>query len=129
MMTRCCRSGRVDAEKSPERTPNPAATDMVLGAGGLGVVEFGAKPNDVIDRLTQEFGPSDEDGGYTPAFSVFGTCPGEEAALLSSADPRALAADYQPAPRDLSAVLPPLAGSTYSEWGPCPRVWFSDDRH
>lgn len=65
-------------EESSERTTNPAATGVILGAGGLGIVEFGAEPNDVIDQLTQEFGPPDQDTGYTPAFSVFGTCPGEK---------------------------------------------------
>ena len=61
-----------------ERSEEPAATGVVLGAGGLGIVQFGDEPDDVIDQLTQEFGPPDQDTGYTPAFSVFGTCPGEE---------------------------------------------------
>ncbi|MGH2556594.1 MAG: hypothetical protein ACRDHO_12875 [Actinomycetota bacterium] len=57
---------------------NATDTAVVLGPVGLGAVKFGADPEAVIDRLNREFGPPDEDSGYIPSFSVFGTCPGEE---------------------------------------------------
>jgi hypothetical protein len=51
---------------------------VVLGPVGLGMVDFGADPEVVIHRLNEKLGPPDEDSGYVPSFSKFGTCPGEE---------------------------------------------------
>ncbi len=64
-------------EASPEQTPGATGVEVALMPDGLGIVDLGAEPRTVIDRITREHGPPDEDTGYVPSFSIFGTCPGE----------------------------------------------------
>ncbi|MGH2729201.1 MAG: hypothetical protein ACRDJI_01170 [Actinomycetota bacterium] len=75
-----CESGSDPTTQAPNRLqPSPdRSSELVLGPDGLGAVKFGADPEMVIHRLNQQFGPPDEDSGYIPSFSVFGTCPGEK---------------------------------------------------
>ena len=65
-------------EDGPTTTLPDAAVEVVLRGDGLGVVELGDRPDDAIDALTDALGPPTRDTGWQPAFSEYGTCPGEQ---------------------------------------------------
>jgi hypothetical protein len=62
----------------PTTTLPEEAEEVVLRGDGLGVVELGAAPTDALDALTEALGPPTRDTGWEPAFSEYGTCPGEQ---------------------------------------------------
>jgi hypothetical protein len=66
-----------DAEE-PTTTLPEAAVEVVLRGDGLGVVELGAPPDEVVEALTDALGAPTRDTGWEPAFSEYGTCPGEQ---------------------------------------------------
>lgn len=58
---------------------SPAAHDLVLRGDGLGLVELGADPEDVVTALVAALGDPSADSGWRPAgSSPYGTCPGTE---------------------------------------------------
>lgn len=59
-------------------TTEPNGEELVLRGDGLGVTDFGASPADAISALTTALGPPTKDTGWEPAFSSYGTCPGEQ---------------------------------------------------
>jgi hypothetical protein len=46
--------------------------------GETRIMPFGTEPEAAVTRMTEVLGPPDEDSGWIPSFSGFGTCPGEE---------------------------------------------------
>ncbi|MFP5255012.1 MAG: hypothetical protein ACLGI8_04085 [Acidimicrobiia bacterium] len=62
----------------PTTTLPEAAVEVVLRGDGLGVVELGAPPEAAVDALTEALGAPTRDTGWDPAFSEYGTCPGEQ---------------------------------------------------
>lgn len=50
---------------------------LVLEAGGIGVINFGAAQEEALSELTQLLGTPSKDTGWIDSFSVYGTCPGE----------------------------------------------------
>ncbi len=63
---------------SPETSSAVSAPAVVLTSDGLGVIQFGAAPQDTIDALSSALGSPDEDSGwvaysnYQPGFGVCG---------------------------------------------------------
>ncbi len=55
-----------------------APAPIALRGDGLGVVDLGASPDAAIAAVTEELGPPSVDAGWSPSFSVYGTCPGEQ---------------------------------------------------
>lgn len=51
---------------------------LVLRHDGLGAAPFGTDVDTTISTITAALGDPDEDTGWLPSFSGFGTCPGEE---------------------------------------------------
>jgi hypothetical protein len=51
---------------------------LVLRGDGLGSVAFGEEADQVVETITALLGTPDEDSGWIPSFSGFGTCPGEQ---------------------------------------------------
>jgi hypothetical protein len=51
---------------------------LVLRGDGLGSVALGDEAESAVEVLTSLLGPPDDDSGWIPALSGFGTCPGEE---------------------------------------------------
>ena len=45
---------------------------------GLGLVPFGAEADAAVQAITVSLGEPNEDSGWIPSFSGFGTCPGEQ---------------------------------------------------
>jgi len=64
--------------EEPTTTLPEAAVEVVLRGDGLGVVELGAPPDEAIEALTEALGAPTRDTGWEPAFSEYGTCPGEQ---------------------------------------------------
>lgn len=64
--------------EGPTTTLPEAAVEVVLRGDGLGVVELGAPPAEAVDALTEALGAPTRDTGWEPAFSEYGTCPGEQ---------------------------------------------------
>lgn len=69
--------GTTGAE-APTTTLPEAAVEVVLRGDGLGVVELGAPPDEAVEALTEALGAPTRDTGWEPAFSEYGTCPGEQ---------------------------------------------------
>lgn len=72
-------------------TPTPAPPTVVLRPDGLGrasdsgndmMAAFGSEAETAIAAITAALGPPDEDTGWIPSFSGFGTCPGEEVRVV-----------------------------------------------
>lgn len=60
-------------------TTLPEAADaVVLRGDGLGVVGLGEPPQAVLDAVGAALGPPTRDTAWEPAFSEYGTCPGEQ---------------------------------------------------
>ena len=74
-------------------TTTPVAPTLVLRADGLGAVFFGMESEAAVASLTAALGPPDEDSGWIPSFSGFGTCPGEQVRGLRWATMWALMTD------------------------------------
>ena len=55
-----------------------ALPPIVLSGDGFGLVSFGEEANAAIEALTATLGAPDDDSGWIPSFSGFGTCPGEQ---------------------------------------------------
>lgn len=53
----------------------PGFGGLVLRAGGVGTVPFGAAPDEAVAAATAALGPPSADSGWIDAFSVYGTCP------------------------------------------------------
>jgi hypothetical protein len=51
---------------------------LLLQADGLGAVPFGTEAEEAVAAISEALGDPDEDSGWTPSFSGFGTCPGEQ---------------------------------------------------
>ena len=51
---------------------------LLLQGDGLGSVTFGDEADVAVDALTTLLGTPDDDSGWIPALSGFGTCPGEQ---------------------------------------------------
>jgi len=62
----------------PTTTLPEEAVEVVLRGDGLGVVALGAPPDEAVDALTEALGAPTRDTGWEPAFSEYGTCPGEQ---------------------------------------------------
>ena len=62
----------------PTTTLPEEAVEVVLRGDGLGVVVLGAPPDEAVDALTEALGAPTRDTGWEPAFSEYGTCPGEQ---------------------------------------------------
>ena len=58
--------------------PEPEPSALALRGDGLGVVEFGAAPDDAVAAVAAELGDPAQDTGWEPSFSSYGTCPGEQ---------------------------------------------------
>jgi hypothetical protein len=58
-------------------TTAPGPSDLALRGDGLGVVQFGAAPDDAVAAVVAELGDPAHDTGWEPSFSSYGTCPGE----------------------------------------------------
>lgn len=59
--------------------PQPTTTTLAplsLEADGLGVVSFGAPPEEVIAAVSERLGGASYDSGWVNARGTFGTCPG-----------------------------------------------------
>jgi len=52
--------------------------ELVLFGDGLGEVTFGTDADTAITEIAAALGEPDEDSGWIPSFSGFGTCPGEQ---------------------------------------------------
>jgi hypothetical protein len=69
-------------------TTNPVPPTMILLENGFGfmapgsetltMATFGSEAETALRAITEALGPPDEDSGWVPSFSLFGTCPGEE---------------------------------------------------
>lgn len=77
----------IATEPSTTRAPSTTATTipttttttlapLVLEPDGLGVVDFGAAPDEVISEVSARLGPATSDSGWVNARGNFGTCPG-----------------------------------------------------
>lgn len=55
-----------------------AESVIVLRGDGVGVVDLGATPETAIAAVTAALGAPSRDTGWEPAFSEYGTCPGEQ---------------------------------------------------
>jgi len=64
--------------KTQGSTSSSVNTTLSLGANGLGVINFGASPEQVVQQLTALFGSPTKDTGWTNSFSTYGTCPGNQ---------------------------------------------------
>ncbi len=56
----------------------PVVPVPVLQKDGLGIVSFGASPEDTIAVLTKALGVPTKDTGTIESFSAYGTCPGKD---------------------------------------------------
>lgn len=61
--------------------PDPRSL-LVLEPDGLGEVPFGMETSEALARLRELLGDPDEDTGWIPSFSAFGTCPGNEVRVV-----------------------------------------------
>ena len=59
-------------------TTAPESSALALRGDGLGVVDFGAPPDDAVAAVVAELGDPAQDTGWEPSFSSYGTCPGEQ---------------------------------------------------
>ena len=64
--------------EEPTTTLPGAAEEVVLRGDGLGVAELGVPPEIAVEALTAALGPPTRDTGWEPAFSEYGTCPGDQ---------------------------------------------------
>ncbi|MEX2292823.1 MAG: hypothetical protein WD691_03465 [Acidimicrobiales bacterium] len=68
----------VDLTTTLATTSTPvAATGIVLRGDGLGVVALGASTDAAVAAVSAALGVPTVDTGWEPAFSAYGTCPGE----------------------------------------------------
>ncbi len=59
-------------------TAEADAPAIALRGDGLGVVGFGASPEDAVTAVSAELGEPTVDTGWESSFSSYGTCPGEQ---------------------------------------------------
>jgi hypothetical protein len=71
-----------------------------LRGDGLGAVAFGTEVEAAVLSITAALGAPDEDSGWRPSFSGFGTCPGEQVRGLRWATMWALMTDGETGWRD-----------------------------
>jgi len=74
-------------------TTTTAPPTLVLREDGLGVVAFGSEAEIAVASIIAALGAPDEDSGWVPSFSRFGTCPGEQVRGLRWATMWALMTD------------------------------------
>jgi hypothetical protein len=75
------------ATPSPEPTDGPAPGDqLVAEQNGLGLVSFGAAPDDVIAAVSIRLGEPDEDSDWQPLGSIYGVCPGTRTRVVRWGD-------------------------------------------
>jgi hypothetical protein len=65
-------------EETTTSTPEPVGSESALRGDGLGVVEFGAAPDEAVAAMTAVLGEPTADTGWEPSFSTYGTCPGAQ---------------------------------------------------
>ena len=78
--------------------PNEATPrgGLVLGADGLGVIDFGATPEDTFAAVAAALGREpDTDTNWIDAFAAFGTCPGTVVRALTWGDLMVIAGDAE----------------------------------
>jgi hypothetical protein len=66
------------SEPAASTTLPEQAAALVLRGDGLGVTTLGAVPDDAVASVTAALGSPTRDSGWEPAFSEYGTCPGEQ---------------------------------------------------
>lgn len=71
-------SSTTGSTEATTTTATPATAAIVLRGDGLGVVSFGASPEEAIPAVSAELGEPTADTGWEPSFSAYGTCPGEQ---------------------------------------------------
>lgn len=76
-------SPTTEVGEDPTTTLPDGADQVVLRGDGLGVVAFGDDPDDAVEAMTSALGEPTADPGWTPAFSEYGTCPGEQIRAVS----------------------------------------------
>lgn len=59
-----------------------SAPSIVLEENGLGIVAFGASPDEALAALGVQLGAPTYDSGWISSFSPYGTCPGQEIRVL-----------------------------------------------
>jgi hypothetical protein len=62
---------------SSTSTTEPAAPAIALRGDGLGVVDLGAPPEEVVEAVSAELGEPSVDGGWESTSGSYATCPGE----------------------------------------------------
>ena len=80
-------SSTTSSTTTTETTTTTMPPTIVMREDGFGLVSgdddqetitFGTEPELALTMMTAILGPPDEDSGWVPSFSGFGTCPGEE---------------------------------------------------
>jgi hypothetical protein len=66
------------SEPAVSTTLPEQAAALVLRGDGLGVTTLGAPPDEAVDSVTAALGAPTRDSGWEPAFSEYGTCPGDQ---------------------------------------------------
>ncbi|MFK7918832.1 MAG: hypothetical protein AB8G14_12185 [Ilumatobacter sp.] len=75
-------TGAPTTEPTPETTQPPIGGDFVLGASGLGAVQFGADPEGTITFVSSLLGAPTFDTGWVPPFDI-GPCGGSQVRQVS----------------------------------------------
>jgi hypothetical protein len=76
-VTGCVAAPSPTVEATPA-TGVEAAASLVLRGDGLGVTALGAAPEEAVAAVTEALGAPSRDTGWEPAFSEYGTCPGDQ---------------------------------------------------
>ncbi|HEX4866356.1 MAG TPA: hypothetical protein VFV32_01895 [Acidimicrobiales bacterium] len=66
------------SEPAVSTTLPPEAAALVLRGDGLGLTTLGAPPEEAVAAVTAALGAPTRDSGWEPAFSEYGTCPGDQ---------------------------------------------------